>query len=80
MGDGERNPIDTKVGRVGGPPTPADHQDARKDRRVPRTSAGSTGQTGQSSVDTPGISEEGLREGRQGLTDPSRDWPGPDDR
>jgi hypothetical protein len=67
MGDGERNPIG---------PVPADP----KDRRLPRTSQGSTGQTGQSSVDSPGISEKGSREGRQGLTDPSRDWPGPDDQ
>jgi hypothetical protein len=31
-------------------------------------------------VDSPGISEEGRKEGRQGLTDPSRDWPGPDEK
>jgi hypothetical protein len=45
-----------------------------------RTSAGSTGQAGQSSVDSPGFSEKGRRDGRQGLTDPSRDWPGPDEK
>jgi hypothetical protein len=57
-------------------------QDAPEDdsQRMPSTSAGSTGQTGQSSVDTPGFSRTGLKERRQGLTDPSRDWPGPDDK
>jgi hypothetical protein len=50
------------------------------DRRPPQTSAGSTGQAGQSSTDTPGFSETGRRhDGRQGPTDPSRDWPGPDE-
>ena len=75
MDDGGRNPIGRTEEGVERPES-AD----RKDRRLPRTSQGSTGQTGQSSVDSPGISETGFSEGRQGLTDPSRDWPGPDDQ
>ena len=55
-------------------------QSSGPDKRPPRTSAGSTGQSGQSSVDTPGFSRTGLREKRQGLTDPSRDWPGNDEK
>jgi hypothetical protein len=53
---------------------------SRPEERPPKTSAGSTGQAGQSSVDTPGFSRTGLKERRQGPTDPSRDWPGADEK